>query len=367
MQFKEAINHFKKKASITTASWDELKGLIHAKAFTVAGATQIDLLKDLQNAVSFAIQNGETITQFRKRFDEIVSKHGWSYKGKRGWRSSIIYQTNKNTARAAGRFEQQQRAKAHRPYLMYSTAGDSKVRPEHQTWNYVLLPIDHVFWQTHYPPNDYGCRCKAISKSSRDIKREGLKFTDPKTLDRDLTLVDHINANTGEVSKVYPGVGLGWDYNPGMAWLGGDYKIGKEIPSLGNTQQSKIINALNAGYQKALPVFKSGINEKAAEHAIGKLSTSANKYALGHLDTSNLLKLSSYKGIGTTLVTINDDVITKAVGQVSIDKLYYIMELVQSASPSKINGDLLTITKSGLIITIKLGKEENQIIRVTTV
>jgi hypothetical protein len=43
----------------------------------------------------------------------------------------VIYQNNKNTARAAGRWQQQERLKQRRPYLMYLTAGELRVRPEH--------------------------------------------------------------------------------------------------------------------------------------------------------------------------------------------------------------------------------------------
>ena len=67
--FTEAIEHFRGKLKIPTESWDDMLGEVHAKAFTVAGATKADLLIDLHTAVSDAITNGTTITEFRKQFD----------------------------------------------------------------------------------------------------------------------------------------------------------------------------------------------------------------------------------------------------------------------------------------------------------
>jgi SPP1 gp7 family putative phage head morphogenesis protein len=43
--------------------------------------------------------------------------------------------------------------------LTYVTAGDDRVREEHAILEGVTYPIDYEFWDTYYPPNDWGCRC----------------------------------------------------------------------------------------------------------------------------------------------------------------------------------------------------------------
>jgi SPP1 gp7 family putative phage head morphogenesis protein len=48
------------------------------------------------------------------------------------------------------------------PNLQYQTVGDSFVRPEHQILNGVTRPLKDEFWNTHYPPNGWGCRCEAL-------------------------------------------------------------------------------------------------------------------------------------------------------------------------------------------------------------
>lgn len=227
--FTEAIEFFRGKINLPSKSWDEMVGGINAKGFTVAGATKMDLLDDLRGAVNAAIESGETIGDFRARFDDIVQRHGWSHKGTRGWRTRVIYDTNLRTARMAGRWAQYQRVKARRPYLQYQTAGDSRVRPEHAAWDGIVLPIDDAWWQTHYPPNGWGCRCSTRSLSERQLQREG------KTVSRapDIERTERINPQTGEVFPPTPaGIDTGWDYNVGEAWLGPDQALAERVMRL---------------------------------------------------------------------------------------------------------------------------------------
>jgi hypothetical protein len=46
--------------------------------------------------------------------------------------------------------------------LQYRTVGDDLVRPEHRKWDNITLPASHPWWATHYPPNDWNCRCDAV-------------------------------------------------------------------------------------------------------------------------------------------------------------------------------------------------------------
>lgn len=134
LKYDEAIEFFNKKSNLKTRHWDSLNTGAHIKAFTVAGALQNDLLSDIRTAAQSAIDNGTTITDFRKAFDKTVKKHGWNYNGKRGWRTRVIYDTNLRTAHAAGKWHKIQETKKNRPYLKYLTVGDGRTRHQHQGW-----------------------------------------------------------------------------------------------------------------------------------------------------------------------------------------------------------------------------------------
>lgn len=248
---EEAIRYLRSKANITTVHWDELLGETHAKAFTVAGATKLALLQDLRAAVQAALENGESIGQFRRRFDQIVQEHGWDYKGQRGWRTRVIYDTNLRAAHMAGKWEQFQRTKATRPYLQYLTAGDAHVRPEHEQWDKTILPIDDAFWQTHYPPNGFGCRCTVRSLSARDLERKNLRVSTSPMIER----TERINTRTGEVYGDVPdGIDTGWDYNVGQAWLAPEDTLGKLLvaqPPQIAQQTDGLIKASSSKLQEA--------------------------------------------------------------------------------------------------------------------
>jgi SPP1 gp7 family putative phage head morphogenesis protein len=222
MPFAEAVDFFRAKVNLPSAAWTDLQEGAHARAFTVAGATTAALVEDFRRAVDTAIAEGRTKEDFLKDFDRIVEKHGWSYKGGRGWRAAVIYNTNLRTARAAGRWTQIERHRGTRPYIRYSAIMDGRTRPEHKQWHGLVLPVDDPFWDTHFPPNGWNCRCSALSVSDADLAREGWTVSPspaPAEMEaRTVTLAD----GTTETWETPAGVDTGFGYNVGRAgWLAG--------------------------------------------------------------------------------------------------------------------------------------------------
>lgn len=211
--FAEQVAFFRGKLGnlVPTAKWDELWKAQHDRAFMVAGAAKADLLADLAGAVDKAIAEGETLEQFRKRFRQIVTDrgwHGWTGEGTKAgeaWRTRVIYETNLITSYSAGRLEQL-RAGGYR-YWMYKHSDSRNPRPHHRALDGVVLPADDPFWQTHYPPNGWGCRCRAVGVDGpRSAQRLGGNFNKP--LPRGWNTID---PKTGEPV----GIDKGWGYMPG--------------------------------------------------------------------------------------------------------------------------------------------------------
>ena len=211
--FAEQVAFFRGKLGnlVPTAKWDELWKAQHDRAFMVAGAAKADLLADLAGAVDKAIAEGETLEQFRKRFRQIVADrgwHGWTGEGTKAgeaWRTRVIYETNLITSYSAGRLEQL-RAGGYR-YWMYKHSDSRNPRPHHRALDGVVLPADDPFWQTHYPPNGWGCRCRAVGVDGpRSAQQLGGDFN--KLLPRGWNTID---PKTGEPV----GIDKGWGYMPG--------------------------------------------------------------------------------------------------------------------------------------------------------
>lgn len=173
--FPAARDYFMRKLNLPTARWDDLWQAQHAQAFTVAGALQEDLLSDLRTAVEAAIVQGETIADFRARFDEIVARHGWTgwtgseTPARRAWRTNVIYHTNLRTSYQAGRWETLKSF----PYLKYVHNTVKNPREHHQRWSGLVIAADDPWWKEHYPPNGWGCRCTVVGVSAARLKVMG--------------------------------------------------------------------------------------------------------------------------------------------------------------------------------------------------
>lgn len=218
--FQEQIEFFRGKLNIPTERYTDVWKGEHAKGFMVAGANRDDLLADFRVAVDKTITGESTLPDFRRDFESIVARYGWSYNGSPGWRSKVIYQTNVRTSYMAGRYAQMTDPDLvkRRPYWMYKHS-DSVMhpRPLHVSWDGLVLPWDAPWWQTHYPPNGWGCKCRVHALSREDLGRMGK--TGPDTAPDNGTY-EWTNKATGEVHRIPNGIDPGWDYNVGKAAYG---------------------------------------------------------------------------------------------------------------------------------------------------
>ena len=177
--FSEAIDHFRRKIRLPIQSYRDLSGECHAKAFMVAGATNDAMLADFHKAILKYMESGKSAKDFRADFERIAASFGWTgYTGENnpGWRSAIMIDTNMRTSYMAGRWQKLSDEKEARPYLMYQQVQRPSMRPEHAQWHGLIYPIDHEFWNTHYPPNGWNCLCTAIGVSAGQMRREGLSL-----------------------------------------------------------------------------------------------------------------------------------------------------------------------------------------------
>lgn len=211
LSFKKQESFFKGKLNIPTRKWDDLIKDQHAKGFMVAGAYKADVLSDFRDAVDKAITKGTTLEEFRKDFDNIVKTHGWSYNGSRNWRSEIIYSTNIRSSYAAGRWAQLTDPEQLQvmPYLVYKHGDSRNPRPQHLAWDGTILPADDPWWDTHYVPNGWGCKCKIYGATRSEYEKA-------KSAGKGEPPASPIDPKTGAPV----GIDKGWDYNVGKAAFG---------------------------------------------------------------------------------------------------------------------------------------------------
>lgn len=100
------------------------------------------------------------------------------------------------SARMAGKWADFQENASIYPLLQYITAGDSRVRASHRKLNNIILPVDHPFWDTWMPPNDWNCRCNVkqiMSGEQTIIKNDELPV-----------IKDEFKFNPGKQRVIFP-------------------------------------------------------------------------------------------------------------------------------------------------------------------
>jgi hypothetical protein len=235
----EVTSYFDGKSNVPAFSYLDVWAEEHAYKFTVAKVTELDVLTSFRSTIAQAIAEGKGFDSWKPLIEKELTKQGWwgprmvtdpigeqpdrmvNFSSDR--RLKTIFWSNANSARSAGQWERVQRSKKALPYILYvrTTSGDP--RPEHLSWVGIILPVDHPFWQTHWPPNGWLCKCQVRQISAREAERllgrvpeEGgvLYRSSPPDLGPD---TPHRNRRTGEITMVPPGIDAGWQTNPGLA------------------------------------------------------------------------------------------------------------------------------------------------------
>lgn len=218
--FKEQIDFFRQKRVKPTKAWTDAMRGVHDRAFVVAGGMDTAMLSDFQTAIADAMEKGTGLETFRKDFDRIVAQYGWQYKGERGWRTRVIFETNMRTSYMAGRLKQMRDPDVLklRPFWEYrhgETRTPRNPRPRHKAWHGRIYRHDDPFWLTHFPPNDFICSCGVRTLSLRDVKRRGKDGPDEWAGELMEPALDPL---TGKLIEKPQGIGYGWDYMPGDLW-----------------------------------------------------------------------------------------------------------------------------------------------------
>lgn len=243
---RAAVEWFRAKGHRLSWNWQETWQEAHARAFTVAKVTRMDVLNDIRSAVSTALSEGKTERWFQQQLQPVLEEKGWwgqrfvvdpagdTQRVQLGShrRLQTIFRTNLQTSYMAGRWTDMVRNARDRPYWMYVAVMDSKTRPSHAAMHGKVYRWDDPIWQTHFPPNGFNCRCRVRALSERQVQRMGLGADSSAGKIERKKVQAGFDPRTGEIyeSEVI-GIKLigrdgqpitywtdpGWNYNPGQA------------------------------------------------------------------------------------------------------------------------------------------------------
>lgn len=289
---KDALDWFRAKGYRVGFDYRDVWQEEHAAAFTVAKAMRLDILEGIRAAMDKALAEGQSFGQFKRELQPLLERMGWW--GRQELRDPLegaerevqlgsprrlqtIYNTNLRTAHAAGQWQRIQRAKATHPFLLYQLGPSREHRVEHLSWSGRLLPVDHPWWQTHFPPNGWGCKCHVRAVSKREAERLRAQGTVSEVAP-DEGAQEYVNQRTGEVLQVPKGIEPGWAYNPGAAGrmqsvlLSLQQKLARSDPGLARITVRRMGDVLSDWQRSPRGVFPLGWLASSAP-AIGDLKS----------------------------------------------------------------------------------------------
>jgi len=225
---KDTVRAWEMRAPLKpTVRWTEMMHEQHAVAFTVAKVAKLDLLRQIQTSLDSVIRTGGTLEEWKKGLIPTLQSAGWwgtvANKELTGTdqpviinerRLRTIYDTNVRMSLASGNWA---RIQAQKDVLPYLPSTSEHKRPLHMAWYGTLLRVDHPWWQTHFPPNGWFCKCHFEQVSERRMRKMGWSIT--PVGDIATGPAQEFIPASGKPIAVPAGIDPGFGYNPGTAHL----------------------------------------------------------------------------------------------------------------------------------------------------
>jgi len=158
----EAIDYFQRKRIVTQKTFNKLEREAKAAAFYVSGVYREDILQAFKFEITNALETGQTQKYVTKQFKDILDGAGHRELG--DWHLESIIRSNMMSAYGVGRRKAMEESADFLPFWEYSAVNDDRTRPTHRALDGIIYPANHVFWDTHFPPWGFNCRCTIIAR-----------------------------------------------------------------------------------------------------------------------------------------------------------------------------------------------------------
>ena len=96
MTFEEAVKYFKERVPVSASVFYRIAEKYRGLAFTVGGYTKAQILKRFYDEILAALEDGNTLSEFRSRMNEFLTSEG--YEGLDPLQADLIFRTNIQTA-----------------------------------------------------------------------------------------------------------------------------------------------------------------------------------------------------------------------------------------------------------------------------
>lgn len=169
MPHHEAVELIRDKPAVAREVFDAMEPELRARAFTIAGIEDFDVLQGVQDSIAKLPAGGDW-NKLRKEIAEKISP--WMDDARAANRAKLLLSHHGFAAYSAAHtraLDGMGDIFTHRQYL---ATGDDATRASHQALDGIILPANHPFWEKHTPPWEWGCRCQVVGITAEDAADE---------------------------------------------------------------------------------------------------------------------------------------------------------------------------------------------------
>lgn len=155
---EEAIKLIENKPVVTRAVFDGLLPELRGRAFTITGVEGAHVMQRVRDSIAGLAGSDKTWDVIK---EEVVSElEPYLGEGKPSEnRAVLLMRTHGFQAFQASNWRTIQ-ADEDTTHIQYLATEDTHVRDTHLALNGIILPKGDPFWEKHYPPWEWGCRCR---------------------------------------------------------------------------------------------------------------------------------------------------------------------------------------------------------------
>jgi SPP1 gp7 family putative phage head morphogenesis protein len=153
----EAQQFIEDKTVVTRDVFDRMLPELRARAFTITGVEAANVMQRVRDTIA-GVATGETWDDTKASIVDQLDAVGFSEEGA-ALRAETLMRTHGFQAFQAANWRVAQED-PDTTHLQYLATEDDRVRETHLALNGIVLPKDDDFWTEHYPPWEWGCRCR---------------------------------------------------------------------------------------------------------------------------------------------------------------------------------------------------------------
>lgn len=167
LPFEEAVQFFEQRFQDPERALEVIRAY-RDRASDAAKRTLTKLAERMIRQLQADLANGGTLAEFVAQFES--KRFDASY-------LENVYRTNVQTAYGAGRVREIEAVAEDVGFVEYVTAGDNRVRAEHEALDGKVWRATDPAWKQFAPPNGFQCRCSLVTREQGDFEPAQLSRT----------------------------------------------------------------------------------------------------------------------------------------------------------------------------------------------